>query len=252
MLSSGSKERVLRSRRAEPAIRPARNRAFRKREPRKLKRLLCVFTAFVGVSCVAASATKENPAIAAFDRTFADVSDYTCVLHSHEVNGAKIQNRVYQYSFMKPHYLTTQILSGDGKGGGAVWVGGDQISGHMGGIFSGIHVKINLDDPRALSLHGVTIPKGLLPGIIDDYQTIPGTLTQSDGGKIGDIDTTRLDLKVADPSSNHDITEQIVYLSTSTHWPIRQVMYSGSQVVLDESVDDLKTNVGLTKNDFPF
>ena len=29
-------------------------------------------------------------------------------------------------------------------------------------------------------------------------------------------------------------------------------MYSGSEVVLDESVNDLKLNVGLTKSDFPF
>ncbi len=153
---------------------------------------------------------------------------------------------------MKPHYLKTVILSGDGKGGGAVWVGGDQVSGHLGGIFSGIHVKIDLHDPRVLSLHGVTIPDGLLPGIIDDYESIPGTLTQSDGGKIGGVETDRLDLKVADPSSNHGITEQILYLSKSTHWPIRQVMYSGSQIVLDESVNDLKINVGLVKSDFPF
>jgi len=209
-----------------------------------LKRLLALFAAFVGMSCVAASATNEEPAIAAFDRTFAGVSDYTCVLHSHEVNGAKTQDRVYEYSFMKPHYLKTLILSGDNKGSGGVWTGGDQVSGHLGGLFSGIHVKISLHDPRALSLHGVTIPDGILPGIIDDYGTIPGTLTQSD--------TDRLDLRVADPLANHDITEQIVYLSKSMHWPIRQIMYSGSQVVLDESVSDLETNVGLTKSDFPY
>jgi outer membrane lipoprotein-sorting protein len=214
--------------------------------------VFCLFAAFVGVSCVAASASKEDPAIVAFDRSFAGVSDYTCVLHSHEVNGSKTQDRVYQYSFMKPHYLKTLILSGDGKGGGAVWVGGNEIDGHPGGIFSGVHVKIGLEDPRALSLHGVTIPNGLLPGIIDDYQTIPGTLSQTDGGKVGGVDTSRLDLKVADPASNHDITEQVVYLSTATHWPVRQIMYSGSQVVLDESVDDLKVNVGLTRSDFPF
>lgn len=204
------------------------------------------------MSCAAASATNRQPAISAFDRTFAGVNDYTCVLHSHEVNGARTQDRVYEYSFMKPHYLKTLILSGDGKGGGAVWVGGDQVSGHLGGIFSGIHVKIDLHDPRVLSLHGVTIPDGLPPGIIDDYASIPGTLTQSDGGKIGGIETDRLDLRVADPSSNHGISEQILYLSKSTHWPIRQVMYSGSQIVLDESVNDLKINVGLVKSDFPF
>lgn len=217
-----------------------------------MKRLLALFAAFVGMSCVAASATNEEPAIAAFDRTFAGVSDYTCVLHSHEVNGAKTQDRVYEYSFMKPHYLKTLILSGDNKGSGGVWTGGDQVSGHLGGLFSGIHVKISLHDPRALSLHGVTIPDGILPGIIDDYGTIPGTLTQSDGGRLGGIETDRLDLRVADPLANHDITEQIVYLSKSMHWPIRQIMYSGSQVVLDESVSDLETNVGLTKSDFPY
>ncbi|HVR46527.1 MAG TPA: hypothetical protein VMT95_07850 [Candidatus Binatia bacterium] len=217
-----------------------------------MKRSVALFAALVGASCVAASAAKEAPAIAEFDQTFAGVSDYTCVLHSHEVNGTQTQDRVYQYSFMKPHYLKTLIVGGDGKGSGAVWVGGDQVSGHAGGILSGIHVKINLHDPRAISLHGVTIPEGLLPGIIDDYRTIPGKLTQMDGGKIGGVETDRLDLKVAYPVSNHDISEQIVYLSKETHWPVRQIMYSGSQIVLDESVDDLRTNVGLTRTDFPF
>lgn len=216
------------------------------------KRLFPLFAALVGASCVAASAANEAPAIAAFDRTFAGVNDYTCVLHSHEVNGTQRRDRVYQYSFMKPRYLKALVLDGDGKGSGAVWVGGDQVSAHEGGFLSGIHVRINLRDPRALSLHGVTIPEGLLPGIIDDYGSIPGKLSQFDGGKIGGVDTDRLDLKVADPSSNHDISEQILYLSKETHWPIRQIMYSGSQIVLDESVSELRTNVGLTQNDFPF
>jgi hypothetical protein len=37
-----------------------------------------------------------------------------------------------------------------------------------------------------------------------------------------------------------------------THWPLRQILYSGSQIVLDESVENLKTNTGLTQSDFPF
>ena len=115
------------------------------------------------------------------------------------------------------------------------------MSGHLGGILSGIHVKVDLHDPRALSLHGVTIPDGLLPGIIDDYATIPGTLRRRTmESKIEGADADRLDLRVADPTANHDITEQIVYLSKSTHWPIRQILYSGSQIVLDESISDLK------------
>ena len=43
-----------------------------------------------------------------------------------------------------------------------------------------------------------------------------------------------------------------MYFSQTTHWPIRQVLYQGNQIVLDQIIDDLKTNNGFTQNDFPF
>ena len=153
---------------------------------------------------------------------------------------------------MKPHYVKTLILEGDGKGSGGVWVGGDQVSGHQGGFLSGIHLKVSIHDPRAVSLRGVTIAEGLLQRIVDDYATTPGKLTQVDGGKVNGVQTDRVELKASDPSANYGVTDQILYLSKETHWPVRQVMYSGSQIVLDETVNDLKTNVGLKESDFPF
>ena len=153
---------------------------------------------------------------------------------------------------MKPHYVKTLILDGADKGSGGVWVGGDQVSGHQGGILSGFHRKISVNDPRAISLRGATIPDGLLQRVVENYTTIPGKLAQTDGGKIGGVATDRLDLKVTDPSSDGGVTEQILYLSKETHWPVRQIMYDGSQIVVDETVSDLKTNTGLTQADFPF
>ncbi len=213
-----------------------------------------VTAALAGALCVAGSARADNsaPAIAAFNQMFAGINDYTVVLHVHEAKGNASQDRVYQYSFMKPHYVKTLILDGDQKGAGGVWVGTDQVSGHQGGILSGIHLKVDIHDPRAVSLRGVTIPEGLLQRIVQDYTTIPGKLTQTDGGKIGGVPTDRLDLKVTDPSTNAGVSEQILYLSKDTHWPIRQILYSGPQIVLDETVNDLKTNTGLTQSDFPF
>ncbi len=192
------------------------------------------------------------PAIAAFDQAFASINDYTCQLHVHEAKGTQTQDRVYQYAFMKPHYVKTLILSGDGKGSGGVWVGTNQVSGHQGGFLSGFHLKVDLHDPRAVSLRGVTIPDGLLQRIVDGYGTIPGKLTQIDGGKVAGVPTDRLELKVSDAASNNGVSDQILYLSKETHWPIRQILFSGSQIVLDETVTDLKTNVGLTQSDFPF
>lgn len=197
-------------------------------------------------------AANTAPAIAAFDQAFAATNDYTCVLHVHEAKGTQTQDRVYQYQFMKPHYAKTLILEGDGKGSGGVWTGTDQVSGHQGGFLSGIHMKVDLHDHRAVSLRGVTIPEGLLQRIVENYATIPGKLTQTEGGKVAGVLTDRLELKVSDPSANGGITDQILYLSKETHWPVRQVMYDGSQVVVDESVNDLKTNVGLKQSDFPF
>lgn len=217
-----------------------------------IRRSLSLCIALVGVSCFAARGANVAPAIAAFDKAFAGINDYTCTLHVHEAKGTVTQDRVYQYEFMKPHYVKTLILDGDGKGSGGVWIGGDQVSGHQGGFLSGIHLKISLHDPRAVSLRGVTIPEGLLPRIVDNYATIPGKLTQVDGGKVQGVDTDRIELKVTDPASNNGVSDQILYLSKETHWPVRQIMYSGSQIVLDENVTDLKTNVGLTQSDFPF
>ena len=217
-----------------------------------IRRSLSLCIALVGVGCFVARAANAAPAIATFDKAFAGINDYTCTLHVHEAKGTVTQDRVYQYEFMKPHYVKTLILDGEGKGSGGVWIGGDQVSGHQGGFLSGIHLKISLNDPRAVSLRGVTIPEGLLPRIVDDYATIPGKLTQLEGGKIQGVDTDRIELKVADPASNNGVSDQILYVSKETHWPVRQIMYAGSQIVLDENVTDLKTNVGLTQADFPF
>ncbi len=201
---------------------------------------------------VPARAENTAPAITAFEQAFAAINDYQCTQHVHEAKGTATQDRVYQIWFMKPHFAKTLIASGDGKGSGGVWAGGDQVSGHQGGILSGIHLKVSVHDSRAVSLRGVTIPEGLIQNVVHRYATTAGTLSQAAGGKIGGVATDRLDLKVADPAANDGITEEIMYLSQATHWPIRQILYAGSQIVLDQSITDLKTNTGLTQNDFPF
>lgn len=206
---------------------------------------------FTGAHAVA-SAAGSAPAIAAFDEAFAKTTSYTFKLHSHEVKGTDVQDRVYAYSFMKPHYAKTLIESGAGKGSGGVWAGGDQVSGHQGGFLSGIHLKIDLHDGRAVSLRGYTIPEGLPQSIIATYANVKGDLKQSVGGKIDGVQTDLLDLKVADPATNRGISEQKIYLSQETHFPLREMLYSGDQVVLDQSFTDYNLTANLTQNDFPF
>ncbi|HUA08101.1 MAG TPA: hypothetical protein VMA98_02435 [Candidatus Acidoferrales bacterium] len=199
-----------------------------------------------------ARAAQSAPAIDAFNAAFAQVTSYTFKLHSHETKGTDVQDRVYDYSFMKPHFAKTLIESGAGKGSGGVWAGGDQVSGHQGGFLSGIHLKVDLHDGRAVSLRGYTIPDGLPQNIVATYANVKGELTQAPGGKMGGVETDLLDLKVADPASDGGVTEQKLWLSQTTHWPLRQILYSGGTVVLDQSFTDYNLNANLTQDDFPF
>lgn len=200
-----------------------------------------------------ATAASGTPAIGQFNDAFEKTTSFTYKLHSHEVKGNDVQDRVYNYSFMKPHFAKTLIESGPGRGGGAVWTGGDQVSGHQGGFLSGIHLKIGLHDGRAVSLRGYTIPEGLPQSIMAKYTSVKGELTQTkDAGMINGAQTDMLQLKVADPASNDGISLQKIYLSQQTHFPLRQILYEGDKVALDQSFTDWNLNANLSQNDFPF
>ncbi len=200
-----------------------------------------------------ARAASSTPAISAFDDAFGKATSFTYKLHSHEVKGDDVQDRVYDYSFMKPHFAKTLIESGPGRGSGGVWAGGDQVSGHQGGFLAGIHLKISVHDGRAVSIRGYTIPDGLPQTIIEKYTSVKGDLTQvSNAGMIEGAQTDMLQLKVADPASNDNISLQKVYLSQQTHFPVRQILYEGDKVVLDQSFTDWNLNANLSQNDFPF
>ena len=200
-----------------------------------------------------ATAASETPALSAFNEAFGKTNSFTYKLHSHEVKGDDVQDRVYDYSFMKPHFAKTLIESGPGKGSGGVWAGGDQVSGHQGGFLSGIHLKISVHDGRAVSIRGYTIPDGLPQNILERYTTVKGDLTQgSNAGMIDGGQTDMLTLKVADPASNDGISLMKIYLSQQTHFPLRQMLYEGDKVVLDQSFTDWNLNANLSQGDFPF
>ncbi len=195
----------------------------------------------------------STPALDAFNAAFGKTASFTYNLHSHETKGNDVQDRVYNYSFMKPNLAKTLIASGPGKGSGGVWAGGDQVSGHQGGFLSGIHLKISMHDGRATSLRGYTIPDGLPQMIVATYQNVKGTLKETNNaGAIGGGQTDLVELTVADPASNDGVSDKKIYFSQSTHFPVREIVYAGSQKVLDQSFTDWNLNANLTQNDFPF
>jgi hypothetical protein len=210
-----------------------------------------VAAALVSVGSTARAAGSA-PALAAFDTMFATINDYTYTLSSHEVKGSSTQDRKYSYQFLKPHFVKTLIIDGDGKGGGGVWTGGNQVSGHQGGILSAIHLKVDLHDPKAVSLLGYTIPDGLIQSIVGNYTTVAGTLSQAAGGVVEGVQTDRVENDIANPAANNGATKMVLWVNHETHWPVEQVVYVGSTVILQQKFTDIKTNTGLKPSDFPF
>jgi outer membrane lipoprotein-sorting protein len=101
-------------------------------------------------------------------------------------------------------------------------------------------------------MRGYTIPDGLIQTIFANYQTVAGALSQGGGGTVDGVDTDRVENKVADPASNGGITDMILYVNHATHWPVRQILYAGGTIVVDQHFSDIQTNTGLKPSDFPF
>jgi len=215
------------------------------------KTLRAVAAAVLVASALPHPAVAADALAQAID-AFAKVNDYTATIIDHEVKGTDVQDRTYRYAFLKPSYVKLDIISGPGKGGGAVWTGGDQVSGHQGGLFSGIHLKISVHDGRATSLRGDTIDTGTVPAMLEQFKNPKGTVTESDDKTVDGTLTDELSLKVADPASLDGVTRVDLYLSHTTHMPVRRERYVGDQLVKSEQVTDQKINIGLKPSDFPF
>ena len=209
-----------------------------------------LIVSLVGVA--GASAAGASDALAEAMQAYAKVNDYTDDIAVHEVSGKVAEDRTYRCSFLRPSYVKVEVTSGPGRGSGAVWTGGDKVSGHQGGFLSGIHVKVGRHDKRALSLRGATIDSGTLGAMLDQFAQTKGTVTKTEAKIIDGQLADAFALKPADPQALGGVTRVELDISRTTNLPIRRAEYVDEQLVKSEDVTNLKTNVGLTVADFPF
>jgi outer membrane lipoprotein-sorting protein len=200
-------------------------------------------------ACVPLRAFADVPApAAAFVSTWAAVDDYTATIATHEILGTQTQDRVYHYAYKKPHFAKIDIVSGPGRGGGAVWSGGDTVKGHQGGFTSFIKLSISITDARATSLRGDTIEHGSFQSVADELtagKVEPATTAATVDGAPSDLVT--IDLT---PTAAGGVTKVVVAFSRSTHLPVRRTAFAGDTQVKQEDFSDVKLNPGLTEADF--
>jgi hypothetical protein len=195
-----------------------------------------------GVALLAAAPT--GPA-AAFIDAWAKVPSYTANIKVHMTKGTDVQDRTYHYAYLKPHFARIDITGGAGRGGGAVWTGGDTVSGHQGGILSGIHLNVSVHDGRAVDLRGHTIDLASFESVAEAIKNAASVTTGEETLNGTVYDTVTYPFK-----DDAGATKTTAFLSRSTHLPVRRVTYEGDKVVETEDFTDVNTSANLKTSDF--
>ncbi len=196
----------------------------------------------LGVALLGAAPT--GPA-AAFLDAWAMVPSYTANIKVHMTKGTDVQDRTYHYAYLKPHFARIDITGGAGRGGGAVWTGGDTVSGHQGGILSGIHLNVSIHDGRAVDLRGHTIDLASFDSVAEAIKNAPSVTTGEETVNGTAYDTVTYPFK-----DDAGATKTTAYLSRTTHLPVRRVTYAGDTVVETEDFSDVNTSANLKPSDF--
>lgn len=204
----------------------------------------------LGQAVLGPPVNMPGPAVSAFAKAYADVSDYTLTdtIAEQTNDGTRREQRVVSYKFLKPASAVARVVSGRGSGSAAAWHGGDKVKGHVGGFFSGIKLTLSINDPRAASLRGHTIDEAAFTYTLESLLSTPGALSEAPGPVIAGTPTTAVTLERAKPTED-GVTKSTVFLSNETHLPVERETYAGATVVITEQYSDVKLNVGLKPGD---
>ena len=189
-------------------------------------------------SSSAHASTAGDAALAAFSNAWDGLRTYTCTITAHEVQGSNVQDRVYHASFMRPNNLRMDIVGGAGKGGAAIWSGGDTVYGHQGGFLSFIKLHLNIHDSKAVSLRGTTIAQASFGALLQRFKDMK---TSSLDAKTTNSETT-VTAQVLDPASNQGVTSEVLILGAD-HLPVEYDQYTGTQNVNHVRYSEYKGNV---------
>jgi len=203
-------------------------------------------TLLLAALCIT-SASAQSSTAASFADAWSKVDNYSCSIVVHETLGNQVQDRRYDFWFKKPSEAKIEIVSGPGRGSGSVWHGGDTVLGHQGGLLRGIKLNVSLHDARAVSLRGDTMNTASFGYILGVFQR--GPTAEGSGQTIEGVATDAL-VRTADPSAENGVTKDVLFLSKTTHLPVRRVRYAGDAIVKQEDFVNVKLNPGLQDSDF--
>jgi hypothetical protein len=119
------------------------------------------------------------------------------------------------------------------------------VSGHQGGILSGIHLTVSIHDGRATDLRGHTIDVASFENIAQAIKDAPSVTAGEET-----VNGTAYETFSYPYKEEAGATKRTVLLSRTTHLPVRRVTYDGDKVVETEDYTDVNTSANLKPSDF--
>jgi hypothetical protein len=185
-----------------------------------MRATLAVLVLFAATSAAAVAQTQP-PALVAFAKAYAKIASYQTTAHVYQVQGSDSQNSVYDYTFTKPSTISMSVVSGANSGTTVSWSGGT--------------------DKLVTTLRGMTLVQLSFGAILAHAQETAGKITAGTS-TLGGAIVNMINLDVANPHGDNDLTREVLYLSQSTNLPVRVDGFIGNDLVQTISFENTVTN----------
>jgi len=199
----------------------------------------CAAILVLGAGSAPTAPTEEPSALVAFDHAWKDVTAYSATITVFEQKGSQSQNMTFDYRFTKPSNLAVRVVDGANKGATLAWGGGKMVVVRRGsGFLSLFRRTVPLNDPLVETIRGSTIDQ-LSFGAILAHSGQPGVLSEAHGEVIGGATTESVTLVPTSPSADANLTREVIEISTTTHFPLRILGYTGPTLVRKIDIADV-------------
>jgi outer membrane lipoprotein-sorting protein len=197
-------------------------------------------TAFFATPDASIAGRAGDDALAKFSTAWDGVRTYTCTITAHETRGTNVQDRVYHLAFARPNNMRMDIVGGAGRGGSAIWSGGDTVYGHQGGFLSFIRLHLNIHDPKAVSLRGTTVAQASFGALVARFKALKTSSLDATSA----AGLTTLTATILNPATESGVTREVLVFGPD-HLPAEYYEYQGNLVVDHVRYSDYKGNVTL-------
>lgn len=204
--------------------------------------MTCAAMLLLGIGSAPTASAKEPSALAAFDQAWKGVTAYSATITVFEQKGSQRQNMTFDYHFSKPSNLALRVVAGANKGATLAWGGGNTVVVRRGSGFLSLFRKtVALNDPLVETIRGSTINQ-LSFGAILAHSGEPGALSESRGDVIDGVPTESVTLVPTSPSTDANLTREVIEISSTTHFPLRILGYEGPTLVRKIDIADVHFN----------